>query len=339
MKALFLIRRFLTVFSFAVLAQPFSALCMTMQDAIPGSGDSVSITSLNDLPPVHAVVQKLERISDPVELQDTLVKENLHGHSLQWHTMFTKVPSDWILFATRTFRAEQLPVIVGIVGVTGALYLVDHNTYSNTHQFETGSRHFRSITDAFISAGDAGYQLGFVGSFAVYGLVANDSRALRTASEMTEAIIATGIVVQVLKRVAGRESPIVATEDRGAIHPFPNLMEYQRHQPRYYSFPSGHIATTTTTLTVLCENFPEAKWLRPASYILIGAVGGSLVSKGWHWYSDLPLGIALGYSFGLIAAHPEGFDVARSGDDKSLGVSVAPRLASRGPEVEMIVHF
>lgn len=183
------------------------------------------------------------------------------------------------------------------------------------------------------------YQFGFVGSFALYGLIADDSRALKTASQMTEAILATGIVVQVLKRIAGRESPIVATQGRGAVRPFPNLADYQRHQPKYYSFPSGHIATTTAALTVLCEDFPEAKWMRPMSYILIGAVGGSLVSKGWHWYSDLPFGIALGYSFGVIAAHPEGLDIKKSNNDTSLDVSVVPKLISSGAELEMTVHF
>lgn len=336
---IFFARRFPSSLTLMFLATVCVSFGSTMQDAIFSFSDLDSIPSSNDRVPIQYQLQNIEVIPESTDRKDNIPQESVPDATLEWYTMLTKIPSDWSLFATHTFRVERIPMIVGVVGMTGALYVIDHDTYNNTHEYERGSRQFRSFTDGLISVGDGKYQFGFVGSFALYGLIADDSRALRTASQMTEAILATGIVVQVLKRVTGRESPIVATQDRGALRPFPNLADYEQHQPKYYSFPSGHIATTTAALTVLCENFPEAKWMRPASYILIGAVGGSLVSKGWHWYSDLPLGIALGYSFGFIAAHPEGFDITKSNNDKSLDVSVAPKLKLRGAELEMIVHF
>jgi hypothetical protein len=277
--------------------------------------------------------------NEPQSEDEAIPQEHAQVNTLKWHTMFTKIPSDWALFGRRMFRTESVPAIVGIAGITGAIYIFDQNTYRDTHAYEGKSRKIKTYRDALISLGDGVYQFGFIGTMALYGFASDDSRVLRIASQMTESILATGVVVQVLKRITGRESPIVATEDRGEVRPFPNFNEYERHQPKYYSFPSGHIATTTAVLTVLCENFPEAKWMRPMSYILIGAVGGSLVSKGWHWYSDLPLGIALGYSFGVIAAHPEGLDIKKSNDDTSLDVSVAPKLISSGAEIEMTVHF
>jgi membrane-associated phospholipid phosphatase len=338
-KILFLTPRFLTALILLILANACASFGSTTQDVIFSLSDPDSISSSNNRMPLQYEFQNVEVIPESTERKENIPAESLPDATLKWYTMFTKIPSDWSLFATRTLRVESIPMIVGVVGVTGALYAIDHNTYSHTYDYERGSRQFRSFRDDLILFGDGRYQFGFVGSFALYGLIADDSRALKTASQMTEAILATGIVVQVLKRVAGRESPIVATQNRGAVHPFPNLADYQRHQPKYYSFPSGHIATTTAALTVLCENFPEAKWMRPMSYILIGAVGGSLVSKGWHWYSDLPLGIALGYSFGVIAAHPEGLDIKKSNSGKSLDVSVAPKLMSSGAELEMTVHF
>ena len=338
-KLLFLRRRCLAAFTFIFLTTVRASFGSTVQDVAINISDLDSISTPNRGVVLHHELQNSEAIPESTVKKEVSQEDPSPGSTLQWYTMFTKVPSDWSLFATRTFRAESIPTIAVVVGVTGALYVIDHNTYRNTHEYERGSRQYRWFTDALISAGDGKYQFGFVGSFALYGLVEDDSRALKTASQMTEAILATGIVVQVLKRIAGRESPIVATEERGALRPFPSLAEYERHQPRYYSFPSGHIATTTAALTVLCENFPEAKWLRPASCILIGAVGGSLVSKGWHWYSDLPVGIVLGYSFGRIASHPEGLDITQSGSDTSLDISVAPRLMLNGAEVEMTLRF
>ena len=337
-KILFLQWRFVRALTLLFLANACASFGSTMQDVVSLS-DSDSISSSNNHPYIQPQLENVEVIPESTDRKENNPEGPLPAATLKWYTMFTKVPSDWSLFATRTFRVESVPMIVGIVGVTGALYGIDHNTYSNTHEYEKGSRQFRSFTDGLTSVGDGKYQFGFVGSFALYGLIAEDSRALKTASQMTEAILAAGIVVQVLKRVTGRESPIVATQDRGAVRPFPNLVDYEQHQPKYYSFPSGHIATTTAALTVLCENFPEAKWMRPTSYILVCAVGGSLVSKGWHWYSDLPLGIALGYSFGLIAAHPEGHEIKKSNNEASLDISVAPRMISNGAELEMTVHF
>lgn len=338
-KILFLTLRFLTALTLMFLANACASFGSTMQDVIFSLSDLDSISSSNSRVPIQYEFQNVKVIPESKERKENIPEKSLPDATLKWYTMFTKIPSDWSLFATRTFRVESIPLIAGVGGVTSALYVIDRNTYSNTHEYERGSRRFRSFSEALISAGDGKYQFGFVGSFALYGLIADDSRTLKTASQMTEAILATGIVVQVLKRIAGRESPIVATQGRGAVRPLPNLADYERHQPKYYSFPSGHIATTTAALTVLCENFPEAKWMRPVSYIFIGAVGGSLVSKGWHWYSDLPLGIALGYSFGVIAAHPEGLDVKNSNSDKSIDVSVTPNLIPSGAELEMTVHF
>ena len=142
-----------------------------------------------------------------------------------------------------------------------------------------------------------------------YALIAGDTRALRTAVQITEAILSTGGIVQLLKHVSGRESPFVATEPTGLWDWFPNQIEYLNHVPHYVAMPSGHIATATTTLIVIAENYPEYKWIRPAGYVLLGAISTALVATSIHWWSDIPLGIAIGYSFGMIASHPRGIEL------------------------------
>ncbi len=317
-----------------------TALCINVQDIL---SDTLRVDSLSrSVSPSRGMEEPPPTNLSPKEPQnedEAIPQEHAQVNTLKWHTMFTKIPSDWALFGKRTFRTESVPAIVGIAGITGAIYVFDQNTYRDTHAYEGKSRKIKTYRDALISVGDGVYQFGFIGTMALYGFASDDSRALRMASQMTEAILATGVVVQVLKRITGRESPIVATEDRGEVRPFPNFNEYERHQPKYYSFPSGHIATTTASLTVLCESYPEATWLRPASIILIGAVAGSLVSKGWHWYSDFPLGIALGYSFGKIAAHPEGLEVKKADENSTTTISVEPVIMAYGAGMAMSVHF
>jgi len=242
-----------------------------------------------------------------------------------WHDMITNLPSDWGRFPMLTFKAGTLPALAGLTLITGALIASDQDTWNATRRAYEDSRFVHSISDVFVSVGDGTYQLGLAAGFAAYGFAADDQRALRTASQTTEAILACGVVVQLFKYISGRESPSVATRDNGDWRFFPGIKEYYSNQPRYYAFPSGHIATGMATLTVLLMNYPEATWLKPVGYTTIGLVGVGLVARGYHWYSDLPLGIALGYAFGKLAVNPEA--------GGALPVRTKKRRGSRSPRL------
>lgn len=256
-----------------------------------------------------------------------------------WHDMVTNLPSDWARFSTLTFRVGALSAIGGLALVTGALIASDKDTWSATRRAYEDSRFVHSISDVFVSVGDGRYQFGLAAGFAAYGFAADDQRALRMASQTTEAILACGVVVQLFKLISGRESPSVATRDNGDWRFFPGIKEYYSNQSRYYAFPSGHIATGMATLTVLLENYPEATWLKPVGYTTIGLVGVGLVARGYHWYSDLPLGIALGYAFGQLAAHPEGWGSASSENEKAPSFSIAPVVTQRGSGIGLALSF
>ena len=63
------------------------------------------------------------------------------------------------------------------------------------------------------------------------------------------------------------------------------------------------LALVLATLTVIAENYPEQKWIRWVGYPMLGALTIGMVAQGIHWWSDYPLSIALGYSFGMLLAH------------------------------------
>ena len=90
-------------------------------------------------------------------------------------------------------------------------------------------------------------------------------------------------------------------------------------------------------VTVIMENYPEANWLRPVGYSLVALVGAGLVNKGWHWYSDLPLGIAVGYAFGKTVSHPE--DETRPVDHNDMKLTFAPMMNQRGNGVLVAMRF
>jgi hypothetical protein len=133
-----------------------------------------------------------------------------------------------------------------------------------------------------------------------FGKVSGDQRAVQAGAQCIESILCTGVMIQVLKHSFGRESPQAATVDGGKWRILPNPADYQRHVPNFDAMPSGHIATAMTTVTVIADNYPDKKWIRPLGYSLMGVLMYAMLNNGVHWASDYPLGIAIGYSFAKI---------------------------------------
>jgi len=225
------------------------------------------------------------------------------GSSLRWYSMVTNIPGDWLNAGAAAVRPSNLPLLGEIALATGALMAADHQTYAFSHDLYVHSPDVKFASNQAVRAGDGRYSLGLAAAFAIYGFAGSDQRALRTASGTVEALVASGIAVQLFKHIAGRESPQVVLNGTGKWRPFPSLAVYNRNQPRYYAFPSGHITTVMATVTVVAENYPEVGWIRPAGYGIVGITAIALVNKGWHWYSDFPMALAMGYTFGHLAAH------------------------------------
>lgn len=231
----------------------------------------------------------------------------------------TELPTDWSLFAKESFQWKHAPVIAGIAISTAASIVYDDVLYKWGRSWYNSSPGMSFAQDRGVDIGDGKFQFGIALGFAAYGYVGKDSRALRTASQVTEVILAAGGVVQLLKHTTGRESPFVATTPTGRWDFFPNQIEYHKKVPHYDAFPSGHVCTALATLTVVMENYPEATWLPYVGYPAVTWLAISMVGQGIHWASDYPLSIALGYTFGQIVSHKKSFS-------STLGSKVSTQL-------------
>jgi membrane-associated phospholipid phosphatase len=250
-----------------------------------------------------------------------------------WYEPVTNLPDDWSTAGGLAVREQSLPTLLSVGAATGVLLLTDHATFHASRTFYRNHRFVQKTSDVLVRFGEGTTHIGIAAGFAVYGWLGKDERAVRTASEITEALLATGITVQLLKRMTGRQSPQMALGGTGHWRPFPSLAGYQRSQPSYYSFPSGHIATAMATLTVIAENYPEQHWIRPVGYGVLAGLGISLVNIRYHWFSDLPLGMLLGYTFGRIAAHHD--PGGNGGSDTQGRVLVEPSWNQSGAAVSV----
>lgn len=222
----------------------------------------------------------------------------------EWHSMVTNLPSDWLTYYKQEFTVDNIPKYMTLAILTAGLIMTDQQTWDESKRFYDRSQFNKNFCEFFTEIGDGRTQFGLAIAFGAYGFIAKDNRAIRTASQTVEAVLASGAVVQVLKHLTGRESPISETRDGGAWRFFPNQIQYHKHVSAYDAYPSGHICTSMAAFIVISENYPEIKWLEPASFVMAGLIGFGMAGKGIHWYSDYPLGIALGYIFGKIIAHP-----------------------------------
>ncbi len=258
---------------------------------------------------------------------------------LRWSDMFVNIPRDWVRWPQAAFRSDNILPWLAVAGSTALLIATDDQTYEPSKKFYESDERVASASDFLSNLGDGRTQFGLSGAFALYGWLANDMKALHVASQIVETVLASGIVVQVLKHSTGRQSPIVATTPTGRWKFFPGPLEYHSKIPAYDAYPSGHVTTTLATVIVLAENYPDAKWIRPVGYTLIAGIGIGMANNSIHWYSDYPLAILLGYTFGMIAAHPEGFDVVNKTTENSPALTVQPFIARQGGGVTMTLSF
>ena len=230
------------------------------------------------------------------QTQSCLRIENTNTYN--WHDPITKLPNDFYSFGQNIFNTNNISTLAGLTFLTGFLISVDHETIQ---PFRTSYKTSPTINEwskniSWLGGGE--FHLILASAFGGIGLILNDNRAIRTALQMVEAELATGLTVQILKRISGRESPQSAINFRGLFRPFPNMKDYSRNETKYYSFPSGHVSTSVAVLTVIADNYPEVSWIKPVGYSAIGLIGVSLAARGWHWFSDYPLAVAVGYLFG-----------------------------------------
>ena len=209
-------------------------------------------------------------------------------------------------------RAEHIPMWIAVGASTAALIAVDEPVLAETRRVgqrvdlppNHPSANLRlgpfkqpfptTLGSGLYFLGDGMMSVFVAGGFAIHGTLADDMRARRTASEVIESLLAAGTVTQVLKHVAGRQTPSEATVPRGRWRPLPKLSDYSANVPAYDAFPSGHLASTMSTLTVLALNYPEHRYIWPVGSVITGVLAFTMVNNGVHWASDYPLGLAIG---------------------------------------------
>lgn len=241
-------------------------------------------------------------------------------YSRSRHFAFIRdLPRDGVGIVSTTFKKESVKPLLLIAGTTALLMLTDQKIADGVIQFSkdihlradernTNLLNFKmsgknvsllrlpaNVNTAFYQIGQGFPSLMIGAGLYAYGKFNNDYRALSTASQLAEAFILMGVSTQIAKRITGRQSPSETTAPGGNWHFFPSFSDFQTHTPNYDAFPSGHLATLMSSVTIFSENYPEKRWIKPVGYSLTGLVGLAMINNKVHWASDYPLALGMGY--------------------------------------------
>lgn len=237
-------------------------------------------------------------------------------------SFLTDIPRDVAGMTRQSFNRKNLTNLSVLVGTTAFLYFADQSI-TNTVQDKSEDNNViaredfkplislklggkktnigkvpRNFNTAFYDIGQGSSAMLMAAGFYLMGKLHKDYRALQTAKQLTEAFITLGAGTQLMKFATGRENPSDATKTRGRWRPFPGWKNFQNNKTRYDAYPSGHLATFVSAVTIISENYPEKKWIKPVGYAISALCGLCMINNGVHWASDFPLGFALGYGYG-----------------------------------------
>jgi len=223
-------------------------------------------------------------------------------------------------------------IVGGAAVATGVLIHYDERTYLGIHGWKERSRFLQDVSPVVTNGGDGTFSAVLFTGITGYGLIFKNTRAVEMGKLGIESFLFTGISVQILKQLFGRERPSAATRPGGFWHgPFSYFRDNHRQRgiAAFDAFPSGHTTTAFAAATTIADCSSEA-WVSYACYSLAGIVAISRVMERTHWLSDCLAGALLGHY---------GTKLVERWNGSSSSMSVVPRLDERGGGISLTMNF
>ena len=208
---------------------------------------------------------------------------------------------------------------------TGILIANDEAIYGHFKRYQESHPWVDAVSPKVTLLGDWGLDCGIAGLFFLGGVAFKDKKARETGVMALETLLHTGLIVQVVKHLAGRQRPSV---EQGQDYWFGPAAIFNRYSEgsfaRYDSFLSGHTISAWGLATVIAENYKNHAWVPWACYGLATAAGLSRLTEDAHWFSDVFVGAVLGYVIGrmVVRNRDRNLQVAPSVSAAGLGLSV-----------------
>jgi membrane-associated phospholipid phosphatase len=223
---------------------------------------------------------------------------------------------------TAPFRLDWKNFAIFSTVLIGAGVLVanDEGIYENFKLYQNRNPWVDTLSPKITMLGDWGVNCGIAGLFFLGGLILKDQKARDTGLMAWETLLHTGLLVQVVKHLAGRQRPKV---ENGLDYWYGPAAFFKRYSQgsfsHYDSFFSGHTVTAWGLATVIAENYKNHPWVPITCYGLATLVGLSRLTEDAHWMSDVFVGAVVGYAVGKMVVR-----------NQSKRLQVSPALSPGG---------
>lgn len=154
----------------------------------------------------------------------------------------------------------------------------------------------------------------FGGNWGIYSVIAAGSlsalcqneKGVQTSLLATQALITSGVWVNIIKVLTGRERPIAdytfsktaGGEWYGPFAVWDQDLAVRKPVSSFDSFPSGHTATAFSIATVFATQYKDITAIPIVCYSAATLVGISRLTEHEHWASDVFVGGIIGYLCG-----------------------------------------
>lgn len=197
-------------------------------------------------------------------------------------------------------QTRDILPIASLAVLTGILIRNDEAIQRGFKDYRDSHAWVRTISPIITEMGSFG-AWGTAASFVGFGLITKDGKAVETGTLALSAMLQSGILVQFLKGMFGRQRPYWADGVDQWSGPIGFFKRFGSGQSgRYDSFPGGHAITAFSLATVVAMQYRESVWEPILAYAMATGVGLSRLTENKHWLSDILVSGVLGHLIGRL---------------------------------------
>jgi membrane-associated phospholipid phosphatase len=203
--------------------------------------------------------------------------------------------------------------------ITVVMFHYDQQIYDDLYRWKANTPAVNKISPVITNLGDGSFSIGLFGGFAGFGLIFKNEKAVEVGKIGLESFFLTGVTVQILKNLCGRERPSARTRAGGFWHgPLSYFREPKNGKgiSSFDAFPSGHTATVFAAATTISDYYSEP-WVSYTCYSLATMTAISRITESTHWMSDCFVGAIIGYY---------GAKLVERWNDRAGNISLQPRI-------------
>ena len=177
----------------------------------------------------------------------------------------------------------------------------------------------KSLTNIGEKYGSGLYSVLLSAGLFTTGLMTDNKKVMNSGRIMAEALIVSGVAVQLIKIVSGRSRPYLNQGN--------TKFNWFETDNDYNSFPSGHTVVAFTTSSVLAATIKNT-YASIALYSLAGLTAYQRIYTNNHWFSDTVLAAIIGTVVGnvLVKINDDRFDQ----DERESRINISPGFNSFG---------